>query len=148
MLHAGLKRTPDSIIDAALERWSPFYAAYAVGAEERISEMGLTAIQRAEIESFMGDRTLAEIQTVGSIDARALYGLCVVGAVVLDAAAVLVLDEEIEPEPASPIRELPQQCTRVPIEPDATQPEAIEHRLDEIADRLEAENDFELFGIE
>ena len=148
MLRAGLKQTPDPIIDAALERWSPFYAAYAAGAEEQIGEMGLPAIQRAEIESFMGDRTLAEIQTVGSIDARSLFGLCVVGAVVLDAAAVLVLDEALEPEPASPIRELPQQRTRVPIEADATQPEAIERRLDEIAERLEAQNDFELFGIE
>ncbi len=158
MLHAGLKRTPDPIIDAALERWSLLYAAYAAGAEERIGEMGLPAIQRAEIESFMGDRTLAEIQTVGAIDARTLYGLCVVGAVVLDAGAVLVLDEELKPvssegvgpspEPDSPIRDLPQQRTRLPLVPDATQPEAIELRLDEIADRIEAQNDFELFGIE
>jgi len=90
-----------------------------------------------------------------SVDERTLYGLYVMGAVVLDQMPVLILDQELKPDgsvetPAqsngpAPFRELPEARRAKPPSPTSGTNESI---IDEIEEQMMSRDDFELFGID
>jgi CheY-like chemotaxis protein len=158
LLLAGLKRTPDALIRAALDRRAHLYPSFAGATENPLEALGLPKAQHAKVESLMGDRTVAEVLASKTLDSRTLYGLCSMDAVRLDEIAVLVLDDELKleesaeirslPERHSPTGSLPERRPEVDCIADADVPGAIESRIDEIAKHLDSRDDFELFGID
>lgn len=160
---AGLKRTSDDVIRAALDRRTDLYVSISESAESRLEALDLAPDQHANIEALAGDRTVAEVLASRSVDERMLYELYTTGTVLLDDVPVLMLDQEVMPdEPvetpatprhADPIRELPKQ------RPDQRQAEPprnieikieakIESKIEEIAERLDSRDDFGLFEID
>jgi CheY-like chemotaxis protein/tetratricopeptide (TPR) repeat protein len=167
LLVAGLKATPEDVVAAALERRSNLYASFVPAEMDRVEILELSREERTQVEGLMGDRTLAEILASPAIEGRTLLGLCAMGVVVLDEAAVLMLDEVLKQdvpdetdglensrEEAAPIRKLPKQRSAVPASPSRDSPGPAEGRvtaldtLDVLADRLDTQDDFSLFGIE
>lgn len=151
----GLKRTSDDVIRAALDRRSDLYVSISESAESRLEALDLSPDQHANIESLVGDRTVAEVLASRSVDERMLYELYATGAVLLDDVPVLMLDQEVKPdEPVEtratprhvdPIRKLPKQR---PDKRQAEPPRNIEAKIEEIAERLDSRDDFGLFGID
>jgi len=161
VLKSGISRTPDAAIRNALERRANLYASFAQHAPNRIDGHQLTTEQRRQIEALMGDRTVADILESETLDARTLFALCAMGGVELGEAAVLILDDELELREPDEVRTLPQARApeRQPPEPSndpvETQTEAAPDlsssfagMLDDLAERLDSEDDFELFGID
>lgn len=152
---AGVQRSPDEVIRDALDRHKALYASLAADAARRLENARLTPEQRSDAESLTGESTLAEVLAASCIDPRTLYALVAIGAVQLDEYPVLVLDQELKPydpeeeaaapEPALQPPEPPQPAAAARAEPE---PGTAESTIDAIAERFDAHDDFELFGID
>lgn len=161
ILRSGITRTPDDTIRRSLEHRSHLYASFAQDAPNRIDGHQLTQEQRTQVESLMGDRTVADILESEILDARTLFGLCAMGGIDLGEAAVLILDDALELREPEEIRALPEahrpegrtpERSDEPVEarPDSMPGTAsgVEAMLEDLAERLECEDDFELFDID
>ena len=155
LVFAGLKRISNDVIRAALERRLDSYVSTPEIPESHMAGLGLTPAQRKKIKSLAGETTLAEVLASKLVEERSLYGLFATGAVFLDEIPVLLLDEELKLDELVEIRELPKQVAP-PVE-SSERPGAIQiasspgthlSAIDDIAERLDAHDDFALFGID
>jgi len=156
---AGLQRSPDEVIRDALDRNSQLYASLAPGSAGRLDDARLTPEQRVDAESLTGECTIAEVLAASSLDPRTLYGLVAIGAVQLDEDPVLMLDQVLKPEEPEEFDPLPQP--ELPVEESRAQWQSqvaatvrdselgtTEATIHDIAARFDAQDDFELFGID
>lgn len=161
----GMKRTSDEVIHAALDARADLYVGLSEDDGSDLDGLGLSSDQRSSVESLMGERTLAEVLATESLSERMLYGLYTTGVLLLAEIPVLILDQELKLEELVEIPTLPRSL--VPLRdlpsPQAQQPCAIEQAptsdgsdsahasgsmIDEIDERLDARDDFALFGID
>ena len=155
-LFAGLGRTSDAAIRAALDHRASLYVSYLEAVPHPLLQLEIEPDQRSKITSLIGDRMVAEVRADKVVEDRLLFGLYAAGIVLFDEIPVLNLDQELNLDEVVEIRALPRRAARpgelpsptgaIHVLPSAS--EEIVYELDEIAARLDSGDDFEVFGID
>ena len=157
LIVSGIRRVEGETVRAVLDRQAGRYAFRSVGRDHQLAGLDLTEGQRKAVRALSGDQTVAEVVAHGPLDALTLYRLLATGHVELDDAPVLVLDQELKPveleeesleidpedvlmAPDISRQSLPRQRT--------TDDGSTEATVRSMAERLEARDDFALFGID
>jgi CheY-like chemotaxis protein/tetratricopeptide (TPR) repeat protein len=164
LILAGLSRLPEAVVRSVVEHHGSDYVSIspspATSSDDVLGKASLSPEQCTAARTLTGDRTLAEVVSSSVLEGIDLYKLFSMGVVEFDEFPVLMLDQELKaaeeeedkerepsppPEPSLTIRKLPDQAPRTRTD---AAPRTIAEKIDEIASRLDCEDDFGLFGID
>lgn len=153
----GTRQLRPEAIRSALDGDAGRYVFLAADPSDRRIGVGLTSVQRKALLALTGERTLAEVLATTALDEPALYQLWASGRIAFEDVPLLVLDEELKPEsPDAPLLDLDpedalmgpdlsrQRLPRQRVVDDGT----TESSIRELAERLDARDDFALFRID
>jgi CheY-like chemotaxis protein/tetratricopeptide (TPR) repeat protein len=143
LLEGVLHGSPVEVIRAGLAKRGAAYVSATAGMEPYLERVDASPEQRARVAALAGDLTLEEELAAGEIDERLLYGLVVGSVLQLAAEPVLMLVDVLDAETDS-VAFNESGEVGVPV----SGAEAVEDWLRALADRISAQDDFELFGIE
>ena len=153
----GTRQLAPEAVRSALDRETGRYVFLATDPADRRVGVGLTSAQRKALLELTGERTLAEVLASTALDEAALYQLRASGRIALEDAPLLILEDELKPdEPEAPALEVDpedalmgpdlsrQRLPRQRVAEDGT----TESSIRELAERLDARDDFALFRID